>query len=429
MTLIDDFRPGDRLLLLQALEAAAVLVSVASPGRKEETASEGFAMAAHVLESAPDHVAHPLIGSIIGALRDRAAGGGAFPDYGKVVAAPDAHERAEGIVRSVVGVVDAGATPDEAAAYRAWLLDIAVAVARAGKEDQGFLGRGGVLVNDAERAALGGPRGPARARGARGLSEPRPPGRPPGRRTAWIRRLPGRPVDPRPARSSLSWASGERRRDPEAPAASPPIGGHGHGELPADVPRRGRHAVQPRRGRPGPRGMERVVRAARRRGRRRGEPDVAHEGDLARTARSWTPPRRPRATRSSRPTASIGPSHSRRGAPCSRPARWSSCRRPSRRCSTAPAVEAVAGPRSPPGPVRDGAPVAWAAGRPGRGTSRPVSRPARGAEQRQRPEAAPGRVAPGFPASLGHPPNGTRRPDPQGGAVCGCRRGRIVEEE
>jgi hypothetical protein len=29
-----------------------------------------------------------------------------------------------------------------------------VAVARAGKEDQGFLGRGGVLVNDAERAAL-----------------------------------------------------------------------------------------------------------------------------------------------------------------------------------------------------------------------------------------------------------------------------------
>ena len=53
-----------------------------------------------------------------------------------------------------MAAVDAGATPDEASAYRAWLLGIATAVARAGKEDQGFLGRGGVLVNDAERAAL-----------------------------------------------------------------------------------------------------------------------------------------------------------------------------------------------------------------------------------------------------------------------------------
>ena len=59
------------------------------------------------------------------------------------------------VVRSAVALVDAGATPDEASAYRAWLLGIAIAVAQAGKEDQGFLGRGGVMVNDAERAALG----------------------------------------------------------------------------------------------------------------------------------------------------------------------------------------------------------------------------------------------------------------------------------
>ena len=154
MTLIGEFDPADQLLLLQGLEAAAVLISTASLGRKEETASEGFAMANHVLESARDQIAHPLLMSIIQALEDRAAAGGAFPDYGKVVRAPDARDRAMGVVRAAVAAVDAGATSDEAAAYRAWLLGIATAVARAGKEDQGFLGRGGVLVNDAERAAL-----------------------------------------------------------------------------------------------------------------------------------------------------------------------------------------------------------------------------------------------------------------------------------
>lgn len=154
MTLIAEFEPADQLLLLQGLEAAAVLISTASLGRKEETASEGIAMATYVLNSASSQIAHPLLMSILQALEDRAAGGGAFPDYGKVVAAPEARDRALGIVRSVAAAVDTGATPDEASAYRAWLLGIATAVAKAGKEDQGFLGSGGVMVNDAERAAL-----------------------------------------------------------------------------------------------------------------------------------------------------------------------------------------------------------------------------------------------------------------------------------
>jgi hypothetical protein len=154
MTLIGELDPADQLLLMQGLEAAAVLISTASLGRKEETASEGLAMASHVLESARDQIAHPLLLSIIGALEERAAQGGAFPDYSRIVTAPDARDRALGIVRSALAVVDAGATPDEASAYRAWLLGIATVVAQAGKEDQGFLGRGGVMVNDAERAAL-----------------------------------------------------------------------------------------------------------------------------------------------------------------------------------------------------------------------------------------------------------------------------------
>ena len=114
MTLLGDFVPDDQRLILQGLEAAAVLVSTASLGRKEETASEGYAMAAYVLDSASDHIAHPLLMSIIQALSDRSAVGGTFPDYLKVVTAPGARDRAEAIVKSAVGVVEAGATPDEA---------------------------------------------------------------------------------------------------------------------------------------------------------------------------------------------------------------------------------------------------------------------------------------------------------------------------
>ncbi len=154
MTLLGDFEPDDRRLILQGLEAAAVLISTASPGRKEETASEGFAMAAYVLDSARGQVAHPLLSSIIVTLQDHAASGGAFPDYARIVTAPDARDRAVATVRSAMAAVEAGATPDETSAYRSWLLGIAVAVAQAGMEDQGFLGSGGVLVNDAERAAV-----------------------------------------------------------------------------------------------------------------------------------------------------------------------------------------------------------------------------------------------------------------------------------
>jgi hypothetical protein len=77
-----------------------------------------------------------------------------FPDYVKVASAPGAREDALGILRSAVTLLDAKATPEEAAGFKGWLMQIATKVAEAGKEDQGFLGRGGVLVNDAERAAL-----------------------------------------------------------------------------------------------------------------------------------------------------------------------------------------------------------------------------------------------------------------------------------
>jgi len=154
MTVYDDLSPDEQQLLRASIEATAVAISSASPGRKEETVSEGFAAASFVLGSGAEYVGHPLVGSVIVALEARLKMELPFPDYVEMASAPGAHEWAIETLRSAVVLLDEKAEPADAAAYKDWLMRIASIVAEAGKEDQGFLGRGGVNVNEAERAAL-----------------------------------------------------------------------------------------------------------------------------------------------------------------------------------------------------------------------------------------------------------------------------------
>ena len=154
MTVIADYTEEERQLLRSALQAAAVAVSAASPGRKEETVSEGYAAAAFVLDSGPEYVGDTLVTSIIVQLQIELKEGHVFPDYLEAATAPGALDESMIVLGRVATLLDAKATPEEATGYKGWLMDIAGAVARAGKEDQGFLGHGGVLVNDAERAAI-----------------------------------------------------------------------------------------------------------------------------------------------------------------------------------------------------------------------------------------------------------------------------------
>jgi hypothetical protein len=60
--------------------------------------------------------------------------------------------RAIEAVRQAASIVDAKA-PNDASAYKDWLLHISQKVAEASKEG-GFLGFGGVAVSDAEKATL-----------------------------------------------------------------------------------------------------------------------------------------------------------------------------------------------------------------------------------------------------------------------------------
>jgi hypothetical protein len=154
MLVYRDFTDDEQVLLRRSLLAAAIAVSAASRGREEETVSEGFAAASFILERRDDYVRSPLITSVIAWLQEQADAEQAFPDYVKVARDPDAQAQALETLQGVSALLDARVDPAEAAAYKGWLMSIAVEVAGAGKEDQGFLGMGGVAVNDKERQAL-----------------------------------------------------------------------------------------------------------------------------------------------------------------------------------------------------------------------------------------------------------------------------------
>jgi hypothetical protein len=153
VTVIADYTDDEQQLLRAALEAAAVAISAASPGRQEETASEGFAAADFVLKSQPRYVGNTLVTSILVQLEEDLKHDHVFPDYQRVATAPGALDGAMNTLARVTRLLDQKTPPQEAAGYKRWLLDIARVTAQAGKEDQGFLGMGGVMVNDAERSA------------------------------------------------------------------------------------------------------------------------------------------------------------------------------------------------------------------------------------------------------------------------------------
>jgi len=154
MTVLADYSDSEQELLRSAIASAAMAISAASLGRKEETVSEGYAAADMVLKSQPDYVGNTLVTSILVQVQEDLKTGHVFPDYLERASAPGVYDESLIVIGRAVKLLEERSEPEEAEGYRRWLLSIARAVAEAGKEDQGFLGRGGVMVNDAERAAL-----------------------------------------------------------------------------------------------------------------------------------------------------------------------------------------------------------------------------------------------------------------------------------
>ncbi len=149
----DDFTPEEWTKVLDSILAAGLAVSAVDPSGWWGTLKEAAAATPALAEAENDPKSNELIkaaivdfsrsdeGSIL-AMRDRFARSGSA----------DGVQRSLTSLREAAAVVDAKA-PDEAAAFKAWLLKISQQVAEASVEGS-FLGFGGVRVSEAERATL-----------------------------------------------------------------------------------------------------------------------------------------------------------------------------------------------------------------------------------------------------------------------------------
>jgi hypothetical protein len=146
VTTKDDFTDEEWVRVRRAPYVAGMAISLADPGGPIEMAKE--TMATMRSTSTPPS-REPLVTELALELQAMAQQrhnplGGFKPKQGQQVLDE---------LRGVNQLVAAKATPEEAAAFRDWLLDTARAAAEAAKEG-GFMGVGAVQVSDREHAML-----------------------------------------------------------------------------------------------------------------------------------------------------------------------------------------------------------------------------------------------------------------------------------
>ena len=149
------FTPEEWSKILMSPTIAGMAVTAADPGGLWGMLKESFASGSALVAAKTDPDANPLTKAVVAdfetadargqikeALQERFAG--AKPG--------DLVPRALESLAEVSQILDAK-TPEDAAAFKAWLQGISQKVAEASKEG-GFLGFGGIQVSDAEKATL-----------------------------------------------------------------------------------------------------------------------------------------------------------------------------------------------------------------------------------------------------------------------------------
>lgn len=148
-----DFTPDEWKLLLESVMMSGIAVTAADPSGLWGTLKESFASAQTMASGKAG--SSDLIKALVADFET---------SEGRGVAREGLKEKLKGskpgeiktksieALRQAAALVDAKA-PQEAAAVKAWLLQISDNVAEAAKEG-GFLGFGGVQISDAEKATL-----------------------------------------------------------------------------------------------------------------------------------------------------------------------------------------------------------------------------------------------------------------------------------
>ena len=155
MTDKSNFTPDEWKLLLESVMAASIAITAAEPSGLWGLLKESFAGGTELAKAKMDPSSDALVKAIVndfGSSEGRSITRDGLKDKLKASKPAEIKDKCVEILRQAGAVVDAKA-PGDAAAFKGWLRQISQHVAEAATEG-GFLGFGGVVVSDAEKATL-----------------------------------------------------------------------------------------------------------------------------------------------------------------------------------------------------------------------------------------------------------------------------------
>ena len=155
MTDKSNFAPDEWKVLLESVMAASIAITAAEPSGLRGLLKESFAGGTELAKAKMDPAADALIKEIVndfGTAEGRTITRDGLKDKLKGAKPAEIKDKCVDILKQAAAVVDAKA-PRDAAAFKGWLRQISQHVAEASTEG-GFLGIGGVVVSDAEKATL-----------------------------------------------------------------------------------------------------------------------------------------------------------------------------------------------------------------------------------------------------------------------------------
>jgi|SRR5580698_2642383 hypothetical protein len=144
-----DFGVEEWDLLRSSPLMASIMVVAASPSGPLGIVKESAAASRMILQAA-DSAQTPLLKTLAEDLKARMS----IPTPPAGATPAQIQGAAAEILRRTSDLLTKKATPEETAEFKEWLVKVAQATAEATKEG-GFLGFGGTLVSDEEKAALG----------------------------------------------------------------------------------------------------------------------------------------------------------------------------------------------------------------------------------------------------------------------------------
>lgn len=156
MTTKQDFTPEEWAKIRDSVMLASLAVTAADPSGLFGTIKEAIAGGSAMLAAKKDADANELVKAVVAdfessdvqkEMRESAK------ERFRGAKASEISQRSIDAIAEVGGLLDAKASPADAAAFKAWLHSISQKVAEASKEG-GFLGFGGVQVSDAEKATI-----------------------------------------------------------------------------------------------------------------------------------------------------------------------------------------------------------------------------------------------------------------------------------